>query len=538
MGLRGPGAKAPKRKTTKAKRSRRKLQRWLVPGLSRPERVIAFLASLEITSGPMAGQPFTVTPEQRRFIFAVYGPARADGRRIVREAVLSMGRKGGKTGFLAGLTLCHLVGPEAERRGQVIAAASDRNQSGIIYDEALAFLDARPDLRAQVVVRAWNKSIEDTVTGSVFKAISADAKRQHGLSPSFAVLDEVAQWPGRDLYDAIRTAGGGRANPLLVTISTQSADPHSIMSELVDYARQLNEGTHEDPTFVGFVYSAPDDCELDDEDAWLAANPGLPYGLPNIDELRTAAAQAKRIPARESSFRLLHLNQPVDADDRFIHAADWLACGDEVDVDLLRGARCFGGLDLSSTQDLTAFALYFPDFGGASLLRFWLPEHELEQRELRDRVPYRVWADQGLLELTPGRAIDRAHVARRVAELISPFDCQVVAFDRWRIEDFKKTVDDEGLDIPLRGFGQGFASMSPAVEELERAVLDRRIKHGGNPVLTWNAASAVVDSDAAGNRKLNKARANGRIDGLVALVMAIGVSITTETESGPLIAAV
>lgn len=538
MGLRGPGATAKAKTAAKARRKRAKLQPWQVAGLSRPGRVIAFLETLTVTSGPFAGRPFAVLPHQRDFIARVYGDLRPDGLRIVREAVYSMGRKGGKTGFLAGLVLCHTFGPEAEPRGQVVAAASDRNQSGIVFDEACAFIDAHDWMRSRAVVRAWNKSIEDFGTRSVFRAISADAKRQHGLNPSFAVLDEVAQWPGRELYDTIRTAGGGRANPLLVTISTQSADPHSVMGELVAYARQLAEGTHSDPAFAGFVYQAPDDCDLDDEAAWLAANPGLPYGLPNVEELRTAAAQAKRIPARETAFRLLHLNQPVDADDRFIHAADWLACGEDFDVDQLRGARCFGGLDLSSTQDLTAFALFFPDHGGAALLRYWLPEHELAERELRDRVPYRLWAQQGLLELTPGRAVDRAHVARRVAEMLSAVDCQVVAFDRWRIEDFRKTCNDEGLDIPLQPFGQGFASMSPAVEELERAVLDRRLKHGANPVLTWNAASAVVDSDAAGNRKLNKAKATGRIDGLVALVMAIGVSITTENTSGPLIAVV
>lgn len=296
------------------------------------------------------------------------------------------------------------------------------------------------------------------------------------------------------------------------------------MSELVQYADKASAGEIDDKTFAGFVYSAPADCDLLDEDAWLAANPGLPFGLPNVEELRIAAQQAKRIPARESSFRLLHLNQPVAIDGRFIQPADWLACGDEVDVDALRGARCFGGLDLSSTADLTAFALYFPDHGGASILRFWLPDHGLDERERRDRVPYQLWAKQGFLELTPGRAVDRAHVARRVAEIVSAYDCRAVAFDRWRAEDFKKTLNDEGLDVPLVPFGQGFKDMSPAVEEFERAVLDRKLAHGSNPMLTWNAASAVVEADPAGNRKLSKAKATGRIDGLVALVMAIGVS--------------
>lgn len=522
MGLRGPGAKRAPTKAT-VKRRIAKL-RWADATLSASERVIAFLETLTITSGPMAGKLFKVYPHQAEIIRGIYDPKRDDGRRQVREALISMARKNGKSGLCAGLCLAHLVGPMAEPRGQIVSAAADRNQASILFDECVAFLAASKALDGRCVIRTWNKSIEDTATGSVFRALSADATKAHGLSPSLAVLDEVAQWPHRDLYDAIRTAGGGRNEPLLISISTQSADANSLMTELVQYADKATTGEIEDKTFAGFVYSAPADCDLLDEDAWLAANPGLPFGLPNVEELRIAAQQAKRIPARESSFRLLHLNQPVATDGRFIQPSDWLACGDEVDVDALRGARCFGGLDLSSTADLTAFALYFPDHGGAAILRFWLPDNDLDERERRDRVPYRLWSQQGFLELTPGRAVDRAHVARRVAEIVSAYDCRAVAFDRWRAEDFKKTLNDEGLDVPLVPFGQGFKDMSPAVEEFERAVLDRKLAHGSNPMLTWNAASAVVENDPAGNRKLSKAKATGRIDGLVALVMAIGVS--------------
>lgn len=529
MGLRGPGAKrAPSKATVKRRVAK---QRWADATLPASERVIAFLESLTITSGPKAGQRFKVYPHQAEIIRGIYDPQRDDGRRSVREAVVSMGRKGGKSGLCAGLCLAHLVGPMSEPRGQIVSAAADRNQASILFDEIVAFLEVSKTLAGRCVVRTWNKSIEDSMTGSVFRALSADATKAHGLSPSLAVLDEVAQWPHRDLYDAIRTAGGGRSEPLLISISTQSADSNSLMTELVQYAGKAKSGEIEDPTFAGFVYTAPSDCDVLDETAWLAANPGLPFGLPSIDELRIAAQQAKRIPARESSFRLLHLNQPVATDGRFIQPSDWLACGDEVDVEALRGARCFGGLDLSSTTDLTACALYFPDDGGACILRFWLPEHDIDERERRDRVPYRLWAQNGFLELTPGRAVDRAHVARRVAELISPYNCGAVAFDRWRAEDFRKTLNDEGLSVPLVPFGQGFKDMSPAVEEFERAVLDRKLAHGSNPMLTWNAASAVIEADPAGNRKLSKTKATGRIDGLVALVMAIGMSRMSESAS-------
>ena len=222
-------------------------------------------------------------------------------------------------------------------------------------------------------------------------------------------------------------------------------------------------------------------------------------------------------------FKNLYLNQRIDASAAYISGTDWTACAGEIDVELLRGQRCFGGLDLSSTRDMTAFVLFFPE-ARAVRAWFWIPGTDLETRETADRVPYRLWRDQGLIYAPQGRAIDKRAVARRVAEVVSPYIVQAIAFDRWRIEDFKNALNEDGIDLPLKEFGQGFKDMAPALDELEDLVLERKIQHGNNPVLTWNCSNVTVDIDPTGARKLNKRRARARIDGLQALAMAVGIA--------------
>jgi phage terminase large subunit-like protein len=350
------------------------------------------------------------------------------------------------------------------------------------------------------------------------------------LSPSFAIYDEIAQAPNRTLYDNLSTGTGARKEPLMVVISTQSSDPTHIMSELVDYGYQVRDGVIQDPTFHATIYEAPADADPWDEKVWHACNPAL-GDFRSIEEMRQFAAQAQRIPAKEATFRALYLNQRVDAEERFISSTDWDACGDTVDIESLRGRPCWAGLDLSSTQDLTALVLYFPDDEGAILPFFWVPGDRLGEREDQDRVPYRTWAKQGFIEALPGRAIDKTSVAFRLAQIASTYDLQAVAYDRWRIEDLQKILDDEGIVIPLKPWGQGFKDMGPAVDALETEILEGRLRHGGHPVLRWNTANAVVTTDPAGARKIAKDRSRERVDGLVALVMAIGLY---SREPGPI----
>jgi phage terminase large subunit-like protein len=510
-------------------RAKEKARPWEADGLTRPERVAAFIESLTITSGRNAGQPFRLRPWQRDIIERIYGPQDDQSRRIVRTALLTMPRKNGKTGLAAPLALAHLFGPEAERRGQVYSAAADRNQAAIIYREMKAIIEADPDLSARAVIRDFTKHIEDSETGSEYMALSADAKTKHGFSANCVIYDELAQAPNRELYDVLTTSTGAREEPLVLVISTQTNDRHHVMTELVEYGRRVNDGIIDDPTFCAVIYEAPADANPWAEATWFACNPAL-SDFRSLQEMRTSAAQARRIPAREATFRNLYLNQPVDSDPRFIPATEWDGCLGEVDPAALRGRPCWGGLDLSSTRDLTALVLFFPEDDGAVLPFFWVPAESIAEREDRDRVPYRVWIDQNRIEATPGRAIDRRAIACRLAEITSAFDVRGIAYDRWRIEDLQSVLSDEGIDVPMVAWGQGFKDMAPAVDLLEAAILDRRLVHDGHPVLTWCVSNAVVQTDPTGARKLDKAKSVDRIDGLVALTQAIGLHAREPAE--------
>lgn len=544
MGKRGPGAgklidarQAFKRDGADedlfALQSRSTAQPWERPGLSRAARVIAFLECLPVTSGMLAGEPFEVRPWQREIIEAMYAEGE-DGRRKVREAVITLPRKNGKTGLLAGLCLAHLCGPEAEARGQCYSAASDRDQAALLFNEMEAIILQTPALAQRTNIQRFAKKIEDIPTGSTYAALSADARKAHGLSVSFFCYDELAQAPNRNLLDYLRTGTGGRNEALGVVISTQSADPLHVMSELVDYGRQVQEGVIEDPTFLPVIYAAPDDADPWDEATWFACNPAL-GDFRSLDEMRQMAQRARRLPTQEAAFRALYLNQRVDGEVRFIRALEWEACGEPVEWNDLVGRPCWGGLDLSQSRDLTALVLVFPDGeGGVDVLPFfWCPEEALAERAEVDRVPYPVWAAQGLIQPTPGATIDLRAVIHQLAEVIATFDVKAIAYDRWRIEDLRRLLSDEGIEDRLTEFGQGFRSMAPAVDALERAIADKRIRHAGHPILRWNAANAVVELDPAGNRKLSKKRSREKIDGLVALAMALGVMEKVEPKAEP-----
>ena len=490
--------------------------------MERPDRVIRFIENLTITSGEHAGEAFVLRDWQKDIIRGIYGPANEIGRRQIRTSLITMPRKNGKTQLAAALCLAHLLGPESEVRGQIYSAAADRQQASLIFNEAKAMIEAAPELSERVNIIESVKRIVHYQSGSFYQALSADAKSKHGFSASFIIYDELAQAPNRQLFDVLTTSTAARAEPLTVVISTQSNDPNHIMSELVDYGRQVQDGIADDPTFHAVIYEAPEESDVWDEEVWSACNPAL-GDFRSIDEMRTAAKQAQRIPARESAFRSLYLNQRVDADQRFISAADWMACSEVFDPEDLVGRPCWCGLDLSSTTDLSAFILYFPEDQGRVLPFFWLPRGTIEKREHSDKVPYRLWSDQGYCELNNGRAIDKYAIAYRLAELQSKFDIQMIAYDRWRMADLRKLLEDEGIDLPLCDWGQGYKDMGPAVDVFETAVIDRKITHPNNPILNWNVANAVVESDPAGARKISKVKAIDRVDGAVALTMAVGL---------------
>jgi phage terminase large subunit-like protein len=325
MGLRGIGGRPIEVQEELGENGEVLARPWEMPGLSRPERVRAFIEHLTITSGIHAGKKFILRDWQWKQIILPLYQEDSEGRRLKRQALITMPRKNGKTGLAAALALCHLCGPEAEPRGQVYSAASDRKQAMLIMKEMVAMIRADPHLYGRIIVREHNKTLEDSRTRSTYEALSSDARRAHGINVSFAVMDELAQWLRRDLYDALITAGAARKDPLFVTISTQSADNSSVMSELVQYGRRILDGQLEDKTFLPVIFSAPDDADIWDEKVWFAANPAL-GDFRSLEEMRMAAEQAKALPARESSFRNLYLNQAVNISKRFISFTDWQKC--------------------------------------------------------------------------------------------------------------------------------------------------------------------------------------------------------------------
>lgn len=472
-----------------------------------------FCQGLTVTSGALAGQPFRLRPWQRRFIQAVYATDET-GRRPIRVGLVSGGRKLGKTAFAAALALCHLAGPEAVARGQVVSAAADRPQAAILFNELRAFVEAHSGLSARIVFREFNKTAEDDVTGSTFLALSSDARKAHGLSPVVAICDEVAQWRGRDLLDAIRTGQGAHREPLMLAISTRSPLEDNPLEELIRYAE-----TGDDPAFHAAVFSAPLDSDPWDEKTWRLANPdATPERMADIAAL---AEQAKRLPSTEPAFRAYCLNQPVSAlDDRWISPADFDACRATAEP----SGPCYAGLDLGSgAADLTAFALYWPQTGA---LRVWgfLPRQQVDTRTRVDAAPYPTWLGQGVMVALPGRTLDRSALLTWIAHQTAGLDLRGLTSDRWLLDALKADAEREGIDLPWMPHGAGFKDMSPALQAFEREVIEGRLRHGGNGLLRWAVSNMAIDHDPAGNRKPAKQRAVGRIDPAVAAILAVSAA--------------
>jgi phage terminase large subunit-like protein len=459
-------------------------------------------------------------PGQRKFIQAVYGRLAKDGRRQIRTALLSVPRGNGKTGLLAGLTLAHLLGPEAEVRGECYSAAYNKLQAALLFAEMKAIIEAVPEFEARCNLQRYGKVIEvlsGDGAGSVYESLSADDKRAHGLSPSFWVFDEFAQAPNSDLLDNLRTAMGKRSESLGVIISTQAATDQHPLSQMVDDA-----ALGADPSVYLQLAAAPIDADIFDERTWFACNEALGKFL-DLGEFRSQAKQAKRLPNFRAKFQNLRLNMRVDANVQFISDVDWMQCAGALNVKALAGQPCYAGLDLSQTTDMSCLCLYWPH-DGSVLPYFWLPEEGLLDRDRKEGGHYRTWRDRGLLETTPGRAINFKFIIKRLAEIRAEYDLRAVAYDRFGIKVFKAQCEEMGVKLPLVEYGQGFVSMSPAVQLLEAAVLDKRIHHGGHPILRWQISNVAISLDPSGNRKPDKKRAIGHIDGVVSLMMAIAAA--------------
>ena len=482
---------------------------------TRADKVIRFLSTMCLTpDGEHVGKPMVLAEYQKQFIRDVY-----DNPAGTRRAILSIARKNGKSALLSGLILAHLVGPEAKQNAQLISGAMSRDQSALVFNLASKMVQLSPVLSSVVRIVPSGKRLIGLPLNTEFKALAADGKTAHGLSPLFAVLDETGQvrGPQSDFIDAITTSQGAHAAPLLIVISTAAAHDSDLLSVWIDDAK-----ASQDKRIVCRVYEAPKGCDLLDESAWKAANPAL--GLfRSLDDLREQLTQAQRMPSMENSARNLLLNQRISTVSPFISPGVWNSCAGQV---LPFGdAPVYCGLDLSAKCDLTALVIIGKIAGIWHVVTHaWTPESGLEDRSKRDRAPYSTWHRQGYLHSTPGATIDYEFVASDMAAILSGLNVQAIAFDRWRIDLLKKELDKIGSDLPLVAHGQGFKDMSISLDALEAELLNSRVAHGGHPVLAMAAANAVVVRDPAGGRKLDKSKATGRIDPLQAMAQAFGAA--------------
>lgn len=482
---------------------------------TRAGRVIRFIETFcLVPEGTKVGTLMKLLPFQKRFIKAIY-----DNSAGTQRAYLSIARKNGKTALIAALVLAHLVGPEARQNTQILSGAMSREQASIVFKLATKMVQQSPTLSAIVRVIDSRKELFGLPMGTEYKALAAEGKTAHGLSPVLAILDEVGQvsGPRSDFIDAITTAQGAHDAPLLIAISTQAANDSDLFSVWLDDAE-----TSKDPHIVSHVYAAPKKAKLDDQAAWKAANPALGVFRSRADVARQAE-QAKRMPSAEATFRNLTLNQRVTTVNPFMSRSVWEACAGAPES--LEGLEVFGGLDLSSRIDLTALVLIGRRDGIWHVHPyFWTPEAGLLDRAHLDRQPYDVWARSGMLRTTPGPVVDYEVVARDIAEITASLNVKSIAFDRWRFDLLKKEFSDLGYELPLIRHGQAFKDMTPALDTVEAEFISERVRHGFHPVLTMCAAGAVVTKDPAGNRKLDKSKATARIDGMVALAMAFGAA--------------
>lgn len=486
-----------------------------IENMTRGERVIAFIQSYcNVPEGMHVGQPIVLDKFQRDFIKEIY-----DNPHGTRRAYLSIARKNGKTTLIAGMMLAHLVGPEAKMNSQIVSGARSREQASQVYNYASKMVQLSPELSEIVRVVPSSKKLIGLPMNVEYKALSAEGKTAHGLSPIVGILDEVGQvkGPQDDFIDAITTAQGAHEHPLLIAISTQAASDADLFSIWLDDAERS-----QDKKIISHVYTAPQDADILDKNAWKAANPGLGK-FRSLDDLTEQAKQASRMHSAENTFRNLCLNQRVSTVSPFISKTVWQQCGGKTIP--FGETPVYAGLDLSARTDLTALVIVGKINGIWHVeSHFWTPEVGLIERSKRDRQPYDVWAKQAYLHTTPGATVDYEFVAHDLSAIFSKLNVKSIAYDRWRIDLMKKELDLIGAELPLTEFGQGFKDMSPAIDALESELLNSRLAHGNHPVLTMCAANAVISNDAAGNRKLDKHKATGRIDGVVALAMAIGTA--------------
>lgn len=538
----GPDVRnACKRHLRDLKEGKKRGLRW---DLEAANHAIAFFEEvLCLNGGAFEGSPFLLLGWQCFVVGSLFGWMGADGLRRFRVAYIETAKGSGKSPLAAGVGLFGLTA-DREQRAEVYAAATKKEQAQILFRDAIAMYEQSPQLAARLVTsgsKGKEFNLAYHATSSFFRTISAD-DGQSGPRPHMALIDEVHEHKSPLVIEMMRAGTKSRKQALIFMITNSGTDKRSVCWSYHEYGCKVAAGTEENDSLFAFICSLdPGDDPFQDESCWEKANPSLSVGIPGLKYLREQVTDARGMPSKEAIVRRLNFCQWTEADSPWISADVWFACQEEEKqpLEAYYGRAGVAGLDLSSTQDLTALVLALDPTPEDPVTRiipyFWLPGDGLHVKAEKDRVPYLVWRDAGYLEALPGRAVDRLAVLNRAAALTASFDLRAIHCDRWRLEDFQHLINREGVALPpLLPFGQGFKDMAPAIDEFERMLLDQRLRHDGNPVMTWCAANAVLLTDPAGNRKIAKERATGRVDGMVAAVMAVGGTLGEPEDSGDL----
>ena len=500
---------------------------------SAADYAVAFIENLCHTKGTWAGKPFELIDWQEQIIRDLFGTLKPNGYRQFNTAYIEIPKKQGKSELAAAVALLLTCG-DGEERAEVYGCAADRQQAAIVFDVAADMVRMCPALSKRVKILASQKRLIYTPTNSFYQVLSAEAYSKHGFNIHGVVFDELHTQPNRKLFDVMtKGSGDARMQPLYFLITTAGTDTHSICYETHQKAKDIIEGRKIDPTFYPVIYGADESDDWTDPKVWKKANPSLDITV-GIDKVKVACESAKQNPGEENAFRQLRLNQWVKQAVRWMPMEKWDNCAFAVDEDELEGRVCYGGLDLSSTTDITAFVLVFPpldeDDKYIILPYFWIPEDNLTLRVNRDHVPYDVWERQGYLQTTEGNVVHYGFIEQFIERLGERFNIREIAFDRWGAVQMVQNL--EGMGFTVVPFGQGFKDMSPPTKELMKLVLEQKIAHGGHPVLRWNMDNIYIRTDPAGNIKADKEKSTEKIDGAVATIMALDRAIRCGNDHG------
>lgn len=489
------------------------------------ERAIRFIGNLTLCDD-FAGKPFVLRPWQKDEILRpLFGKLKPDGRRQYRECLLMLPRKQAKTQLSSGIGDYLLLG--TGKSGQeTVCAASDRAQASHLFRKSRDMIEADPYLRKLVKVYESAKVIEAKKSSNTLKVVSSDGRRQHGLNPSGLLFDELHTQPNSDLYDALTSAQATRQEPLNIYISTAGNNRDSLCYRVLERARRIKADPSIDPEFLPILYGAEDGDDWTDERTWFKAMPAL-GDFASLEFIRAEFRKALDSASEESKFKQLFLNLWVGSVAKWLDRAGWDLCGSKpnrFDYGSLKGRPCYAGIDLSEKNDISAFVLVFPWEDGTYrvLCRFWVPEEYARERD-RKGGQYLRWAERGFITLTPGHTIDHEFIWSEVIALAELYQIRMVRLDPYRATQTANHLASAGLNVEL--MRQGFVSMTEPTTWLEVYIRKGLIRHNANPVLNWMADNAVSERDPSGNVKISKARSADKVDGMVALVMALAAAM-------------